>query len=55
MRGLRADPEDLLAESESFIEEVDGDVTSFLPSALEKLHFFDGDLWVLVGVVDLSE
>ncbi len=38
----------------SFIEELDGVDDSFLPSALEKLHFLDGVLCKLVGVVDLG-
>ena len=38
----------------SFIDEVDGVDESFLPKALEKLHFFDGVLCKLVGVVDFG-
>ena len=38
----------------SLIEEFDGVDDSFLPSAPEKLHFFDGVLCRFVGVVDLG-
>lgn len=49
--GLRDIPADL----ESFIEALDGEVTSFFPSGFEKLHFFEGVLWLLVGVVDFRD
>ena len=38
----------------SFIDDVDGVDDSFLPRALEKLHFLDGVLCRFVGVVDLG-
>ncbi len=50
-RGLVAAAGDFAA---SFIEDVDGVDDNFLPSALEKLHFLDGVLCRLVGVVDLG-
>ena len=52
-RGLSASPPDF----DSFMDDCEGDVTSFLPRGLEKLHFLDGVLFVpeLVGVVDFRE
>ena len=38
----------------SRMEDVEGVEESFLPSAPEKLHFFDGVLCRFVGVVDLG-
>lgn len=51
-RGLRDIPGDF--PGPSFMDDVDGEVTSFLPSGFEKLHFFEGVLW-LVGVVTLRD
>lgn len=45
--GLRARPPDL----DSFIEDCEGELTSFLPRGLEKLHFLEGVLWGVVEVV----
>lgn len=30
---------------------MEGELDNFLPMTLEKLHFFDGVFWMLVGVV----
>ncbi len=52
-RGLSGIVDDLDCAA-SFIDDWDGVDDSFLPNALEKLHFFDGVLCKLVGVVDFG-
>ena len=42
------------ADESVVIEELEGDLASFFPRAPVKLHFFDGVLCTLVGVVDLG-
>ena len=49
-RGLSARPGDF-DEPESFMDDCEGDVSSFLPSGIEKLHFFDGVFCVCVEPV----
>lgn len=51
--GLSDRPADF--EPLSFIEAFEGEVINFLPRGFEKLHFLDGVLWLLVGVVDFKE
>lgn len=53
VRGLTGMPGDFGAAA-SRIDDVDGVDDNFLPSALEKLHFLEGVLWMFVGVVDFG-
>lgn len=41
---VKLSPRGLNADFESFIDDCEGDVTSFFPKGFEKLHFFEGVL-----------
>lgn len=50
-RGLSDRP---ALELPSFMDAFEGEVTSFLPRGFEKLHFFEGVLWLPAGVTDFK-